>query len=86
MKKAWNLINELNSRNYRNTTNIKEVKIGNQVLSLPNQIAEAFNTYFSNVGNNLADEVPSNSDFNPEDYLNPILTKHFLSTSNSRKC
>ena len=71
MKKTWNLINELNSRNYRNTTNIKEVKIGNQVLNSPSQIAEAFNAYFSNVGSNLADEIPSNSDFNPVNYLNP---------------
>ena len=65
MKKTWNLINELNSRNCRNTTNIKEVKIGNQVLDSSNQMAEAFNTYFSNVGSNLADEIPSTSDFKP---------------------
>ena len=57
------LINELNSRNWRNTTNIKEVNIGNQVLDSSNQMAEAFNTYFSNVGSNLADEIPSTSDF-----------------------
>ena len=71
MKKTWNLINELSSRNCRNTTNIKEVKMGNQVLNSSNQMAEAFDTYFSNVGSNLADEIPRNSDFKPEDYLRP---------------
>ena len=34
-------------------------------------MAEAYNTYFSNVGSNLADEMLSSSHFNPEDYLNP---------------
>ena len=37
----------------------------------PNQMAETFNTYFSNVGSNLSDEIPSSVDSNPEDYLDP---------------
>ena len=34
-------------------------------------MAETFNTYFSNVGSNLSDEIPSSVDSNPEDYLDP---------------
>ena len=34
-------------------------------------MAETFNTYFSNVGSNLSDEIPSSVDSNPENYLDP---------------
>ena len=39
-------------------------------------MAETFNTYFSNVGSNLSDEIPSSADSNPEDYLDPTV-EHF---------
>ena len=39
------------------------------MINSPNQLAETFNTYFSNVGSNLSDEIPSSADSNPEDYL-----------------
>ena len=35
-----------------------------------------FNTYFSNVGSNLSDEIPSSADSNPEDYLDQLM-EHF---------
>ena len=71
MKKTWKLINDLNSRHYRTSSCIKEVIIDDQIVNSPNQLAEAFNTYFSNVGSNLSDEIPSSADSNPEDYLDP---------------
>ena len=71
MKKTWKLINDLNSRHCRTSSYIKEVKIDDQIVNSPNQMAETFNTYFSNVGSNLSDEIPSSVDSNPEDYLDP---------------
>ena len=71
MKKTWKLINDLNSRHYRTSSYIKEVKIDDQIVNSPNQLAETFNTYFSNVGSNLSDKIPSSADSNPEDYLDP---------------
>ena len=71
MKKTWKLINDLNSRHCRTTSYIKEIKIDDQIVTSPNQMAETFNTYFSNVGSNLSDEIPSSVDSNPEDYLDP---------------
>ena len=46
IKKTWKLINELDSRNNRKTNNISEVRIGDDVITSPNEMAEAFNSYF----------------------------------------
>ena len=70
MKKTWKLINELNSRNCTKIKRISEIKIGEQVLTSPVEIAETFNSYFSNVGVDLAAEIPA-SEYNPEVYLTP---------------
>ena len=45
MKKTWKLINELNSRNCTKTKRISEIKIGEQVVTSPFEMAETFNSY-----------------------------------------
>ena len=58
MKKTWQLINELSSRNAGKTKRISEINLGEQDITSPVEIAEAFNSYFSSVGDNLAAEIP----------------------------
>ena len=70
IKKIWKLINELNSRNRKKTNNISEIKMGEEVITSPTEMAEAFNSYFTNVGVNLAAKIPSPK-FTPEYYLTP---------------
>ena len=65
IKKTWKLIKELNSRNRKKTNNISEIKTGEEVITSPMEMAEAFNSYFTNVGVNLAAEIPSPK-FTPE--------------------
>ena len=46
---------------------MSQVKTGNQVNTSPSDIAEALNYYFTNIGQSLAQEIPSfprNSWFN----------------------
>ena len=50
IKKTWKLINELNSRNRKKTNNISKIKMGEEVITSPMEMAEAFNSYFTNVG------------------------------------
>ena len=69
IKKTWKLINELNSRNRKKTNNISEIKM-EEVITSPIEMAEAFNSYFTNVGVNLAAKIPSPK-FTPESYLTP---------------
>ena len=70
IKKTWKLINELNSRNRKKTNNISEIKMGEEVIISPIEMAEAFNSYFTNVGVNLAANIPSPK-FTPQSYLTP---------------
>ena len=44
--------------------------MGEEVITSPIEMAEAFNSYFTNVGVNLAAKIPSPK-FTPESYLTP---------------
>ena len=47
---------------------MSQAKTGNQVFTLPGDIAEAFNNYFTNIGQSLAQEIPS-SEIDPLVYV-----------------
>ena len=67
-KKAWKLINNLNACHGKQT-NISEIKMANCMANTPFDIAEAFNTHFVKVGENLASKIPT-SNTDPISYLN----------------
>ena len=69
-RKTWRLINELQSRQSK-STKVSHVKTGNQVFISPGDIAEAFNNYFTNIGQSLAQEIPS-LEIDPLAYVNPV--------------
>ena len=69
-RKTWRLINELQSRQSR-SAKVSQVKTGNQVFTSPGDIAEAFNNHFTNIGQSLAQEIPS-SEIDPLAYVNPV--------------
>ena len=71
-RKTWQLINELQSRN-TSQTKISELKIGEQVISSPTDIADCFNDHFTSIAKSLADKLPSSS-VNPESYLKQVNT------------
>ena len=77
MKRTWKLINDLNSRNCEKTKRISEIKIGEQVVTSSGEIAEIFNSYFSNIGADLAAEIPA-SEYKPEASLIPTDKKFSL--------
>ena len=52
-KNTWKLINPFAGRNNK-SNHIKEIKINDQVLSKNDEISEAFNDYFINIGPRLA--------------------------------
>ena len=56
VKKSWNLINALLSRN-KKATNVNELHINDSVVVDDTQIADAFNEYFVQIGSELAAEV-----------------------------
>ena len=56
VKKSWNLINTLLSRN-KKTSNVNELHINNSVVVDNKQIADVLNEYFVQIGPKLAAEV-----------------------------
>ena len=50
---------------------MSQVKTGNQVYISPGDITEAFNNYFTNIGQSLAQEIPS-LEIDPLAYVNPV--------------
>ena len=76
LRKTWNVVNELTSRNSSKSTNILEIKVDNKIASNPMDIAETINDHLTNVAQVLAQDIPV-VDVNPESYLEP--TDHSFS-------
>ena len=55
-KEAWKSINQILGRQTKQMT-VNELNIGENILSDPQEIADGFNDYFSNIGPNLASKI-----------------------------
>ena len=72
MKKTWNLINELSSRNVSKTKKITQLDFEEREITAPEEIAETFNSYFSGIGEKLASDIPAPVR-DPVFYLNQLI-------------
>ena len=72
-KEAWKTINSLLGRSFSDTS-VNELKVNDANLTSPGEIAEAFNTYFSNVGSILANSM-ADSSVSFEQFVKPIQSK-----------
>ena len=70
-KATWNLINDLYSRKLDKLKRVPEIE---RAITNPTEIAEQVNFYFSNIGKDLATEIPP-ADVEPECYLKPSTQK-----------
>ena len=62
-KQTWNVINRILNKN-KDKQQISEINNNGNILKEPCAIAESFNNYFSNIGINLANNIPpSNQHF-----------------------
>ena len=48
-RKTWDLINELSSRSFCKSSNILEIQANNRTINNADDMAEAFNVYFTNI-------------------------------------
>ena len=69
-KKTWKLINQLTSRNVSNGTNINKIEFNSEEINDTCEIAEAFNTHFTEIGETLANKIPK-TDTDSISYLKP---------------
>ena len=72
-KEAWKTINNILGRSFSDTS-VNELKVNDANLTSPGEIAEAFNTYFSNVGPILANSM-ADSSVSFEQFVKPIQSK-----------
>ena len=66
-KEAWKTINNLLGRQNKPTV-VNELKLGENSLTSPKDIAEGFNDYYSNIGPDLASKIDT-SNYNFETYV-----------------
>ena len=70
-KKVWNTMNELLCRKQANTESIDSLKVGNDYISDSVDIANSFNTFFSNIGLDIAAGIPA-SNIHHSQYLDDV--------------
>jgi len=65
LRRTWSLINDtINSGGKRKRGNIDGIRVGDDMIGEPQQIANVINDYFSTIGSNIANSVPpGNSDY-----------------------
>ena len=66
-KNTWKIINSVLKHNP--SSKIAGININVQSIINPNQLAEHFNKYFTNIGPNLANQIPK-CDSHYDEYLN----------------
>ena len=69
-KESWPTINELLNKKPK-TTEVKELDINGQLVTDDDEIADAFNQYFSTIGSTLSDKIRSNGT-DPMRFVTPI--------------
>jgi hypothetical protein len=83
-KTMWNTIRTLTNKNSK-TTNITEIHVENDhSVTEPKQIADAFNTFFNNIGTQLADALPV-TNITPESFITPANSSFEIHTVSIEK-
>jgi hypothetical protein len=60
--KTWKVLNRIIARKSNDNSNISEITYNNQTLTDKNDIVDKFNTFFANVGPDLASKIPASKD------------------------
>ncbi|MCP4054789.1 MAG: hypothetical protein GY739_17445 [Mesoflavibacter sp.] len=70
-KQMWKIINKITNKSPPSNNDIDCIKINNTLITDKKEIAENMNTFFSNIGNKLANNITTN-DSDQEQYINNI--------------
>ena len=77
IKKTWAGIKELITLKPNGFNSPSKIVVGNNVITDSKAIASAFNKYFSDIGRNLAEDIPQ-VDIDPLDFLGPSQADSFM--------
>ena len=73
LSKTWKLINELSSRKVSEVSGVKKINLDGNDITNSADISDAFNSYFTSIGESLANKIP-NSNVDPVYYILPTNT------------
>ena len=73
LSKTWKLINELSSRKVSEVSGVKKINLDCNDITNSADISDAFNSYFTSIGESLANKIP-NSNVDPVYYTLPTNT------------
>lgn len=76
-KNRWKNINKLINKPRNSQTNISEIVTDKKVITDQNEICDALNNHFSNIGQNMANSIPQRNDLNYKNYLGNEHSKYF---------
>jgi hypothetical protein len=74
-KKTWETLNELTSSSKNKSSKIPSLITPNETITDPTTIAEDFNSFFSQAGQQISDSVPLTNETS-ESYLPPLMLSH----------
>ena len=77
MKNTWKHISTLLSKSNKNKGNIKQLLVNGVIIKDTQMIADRFNTFFANVGYNLASTIDTNNKKPFTSYLNTVIHTSF---------
>ena len=63
-KNTWRIINNILKPNHTNNNNIKKLIINDKTYEDNKEISNEFNTFFTNIGKNIAESLPNEGDHN----------------------
>ena len=77
MKKTWHLINKIIHKKGNSKTYPDNFSVNGEILSEPTEIATAFNSYFTNIGEELASKIIHTGPDSHKDFLTEEINSSF---------
>jgi exonuclease III len=86
LKKSWQGINHLMGRGRNNRTPVRSLNVDDTLLSTEQDIANAFNHYFSTVADELEIKIPASDNVSPCSQINQQINSFYLYPVSCEDC
>ena len=77
IKNTWKTISELLCKSSKKSNPIKELKVGNRIITDKNEICNTFNEFFVNIGPSLAENIKPTKNIRFTSFLKKVVSSSF---------
>ena len=77
IKNTWKTISELLCKSSKKSNPIKELKVGNRIITDKNEICNTFNKFFVNIGPSLAENIKPTKNIRFTSFLKKVVSSSF---------